>query len=237
MSGIGYDLGQSIDLLNIRIDCVNHMLEELVETGAKSDVDLELALSAMLRACQLAAESEWRLTHLLEKANDGIFRFDMRGLVDVSAPTEEQIDAIFACARLAWCNDATAKSYGYTTRHEVIGKWLHELMPPELPENRACIRASVENDYRMADTESVEIRADGSLQTFVNSIMGRIEDGQLVTVWGSFQRKTSANRDDVGKIVSQLEQIAAAETLPDNVRPQLADVMRSLKQASHRTAN
>jgi PAS domain-containing protein len=231
------DLGQLIDLLQVRIDCVDDVLSSLLETGTKTDVDLELALEAMLRACQLAAESEWRLTHLLEKANDGVFRFDMRGVVDVTAPVEEQVDAIFACCQLAWCNDATAKSYGYSTRHEVIGKWLHELMPPELPENRACIRAEVVNHYRLLDTESVETLADGSLQRFSNTAMGRVENGRLVTVWGSFQRQIRHDRDEIGEIMSKLAQIAAANTLPDHLRPQLVDLMRSLKQAGHRTAN
>jgi signal transduction histidine kinase len=83
--------------------------------------------------------------------------------------------------------------YGYTEARELVGTRVVDLHNEGDPTNREQIRAFIRAGYRLADSETREHDRDGRPRVFLNNIVGFIEDGHLVRVWG-MQRDVSEQR-------------------------------------------
>jgi PAS domain S-box-containing protein len=113
-----------------------------------------------------------------------VWKFELDGPVRTSDPPDEQVDAIFRHAVLAGCNDAMARNYGYPRSDAVLGARLSDLLPAA-DVNRAYIRRFVTSNYRLANEESHEAGESGEPRIFLNNFVGVIEDGLLVSAWGT----------------------------------------------------
>ena len=126
-----------------------------------------------------------RYRAFLETSSDAIWRFELDAPVPTGMPVDEQVDAIFARAWLAECNDRMAHTYGYEDADALVGARLPQLMPPGHARNREYIRRFVESGYRLTDEESHEIDRRGQPKVFVNNLIGIVEDGELRRAWGT----------------------------------------------------
>src|SRR5437870_2134744 len=98
-----------------------------------------------------------------------------------------------ARARIAECNDAMARMYGYGEARELVGTRLADLHNVTDPANREQIRAFLRAGYRVSDSETREHDREGRVRVFLNNVVGFIEDGHLVRVWGT-QRDVTDQR-------------------------------------------
>ena len=113
-----------------------------------------------------------------------VWRFELDGPVRTSDPPDEQVHAIFRHAWLAACNDAMARMYGHDRADTIVGTRLSELLP-DVPRNRAYLRHFVTSGYQLAGEESHEVAKDGATRIFVNNFVGVVEDGLVVSAWGT----------------------------------------------------
>jgi PAS domain S-box-containing protein len=116
--------------------------------------------------------------------------------------TDEQVAYAYRHGWLAECNDAMARMYGYSRAEEIVGARLPDLLIETDPANTAFIGAFMESGFRLEDVESHEKDRHGGDKYFVNSLVGIVEDGQLVGAWGTQRDVTGQHladgvRDDV----------------------------------------
>ncbi|MGH7520299.1 MAG: PAS domain S-box protein [Gemmatimonadales bacterium] len=137
--------------------------------------------------------AEERYRSFIAQSSEGVSRLEIDPPVPVTLPEDDQIDRLYAGARIAECNDAMARMYGHKEARELVGTALADLHNVGDPANREQIRAFIRAGYRMSDSETREHAKDGKPRVFLNNVVGFIEDGTLVRVWGT-QRDVSDQR-------------------------------------------
>ncbi len=137
--------------------------------------------------------SEERYRAFIAHSSEGVSRLEIDPPIPITLPEEEQIDLVYQRARIAECNDAMARMYGYTEAGELIGSRLVDLHDVDDPANREQVRVFIRSGYRLSDSETRELARDGRPRVFLNNVVGFLEDGLLVRVWGT-QRDVSDQR-------------------------------------------
>src|SRR5438445_11721813 len=137
--------------------------------------------------------AEERYRSFIAQSSEGVSRLEIDPPVPITLPEEEQIDRLYAGARIAECNDAMARMYGYEEAHDLVGTTLANLHNVTDPANREQIRAFLRAGYRVANSETREHDREGRPRVFLNNVVGFVEDGHLVRVWGT-QRDVTEQR-------------------------------------------
>src|SRR5881296_107448 len=137
--------------------------------------------------------AEERYRSFIAQSSEGVSRLEIDPPVPISLPEEEQIDRLYAGARIAECNDAMARMYGYEEARDLVGTALASLHNVTDPTNREQIRAFLRAGYRVSDSETREHDREGRPRVFLNNVVGFVEHGHLVRVWGT-QRDVTAQR-------------------------------------------
>ena len=137
--------------------------------------------------------SEERYRAFIAQSSEGVSRLEIDPPLPVALPEDQQIDRLYDGARIAECNDAMARMYGYGEASELIGTRLADLHDVNDLANREQIRSFIRAGYRLSDSETRERARDGRPRVFLNNVVGFLEDGQLVRVWGT-QRDVSDQR-------------------------------------------
>jgi signal transduction histidine kinase len=141
----------------------------------------------------LLQRAEERYRSFIAQSSEGVSRLEIDPPVPVTLSEDEQIERLYAGARIAECNDAMARMYGHHEARELVGTRLADLHNVTDPANREQMRAFVRAGYRMSDAETREHDREGRSRVFLNNVVGFIEDGHLVRVWGT-QRDVTDQR-------------------------------------------
>ncbi|HYT63909.1 MAG TPA: PAS domain S-box protein [Gemmatimonadales bacterium] len=137
--------------------------------------------------------AEERYRSFIAQSSEGVSRLEVDPPVPLKLPEEEQVDRVYAGARIAECNDAMARMYGFKEARDLVGTRLAELHNVNDPTNREQIRSFIRAGYRVSNSETREHDRDGRPRVFLNNVVGFIEDGHLVRVWGT-QRDVTDQR-------------------------------------------
>jgi len=137
--------------------------------------------------------AEERYRSFIAQSSEGVSRLEIDPPVPINLSEEEQIDRLYAGARIAECNDAMARMYGFGEAGELVGTQLADLHNVADPTNREQIRAFIRAGYRVSDSETREHDREGRARVFLNNVVGFLEDGHLVRVWGT-QRDVTDQR-------------------------------------------
>jgi PAS domain S-box-containing protein len=137
-----------------------------------------------------------------------LWRFELGAPVRTSDPPDAQVDAIFQHARLAACNDTMARMYGHDRADTVVGARLTDLMP-DVQANREYLRRFVTSGYQLANEESHEVGGNGDAKVFLNHFVGVVDDGLLVSAWGT-QVDITAQREQELLLRQSDERLRAA---------------------------
>src|SRR5881394_2161295 len=137
--------------------------------------------------------AEERYRSFIAQSSEGVSRLEIDPPVPINLSEEEQIDRLYAGARIAECNDAMARMYGLGEARELVGTQLADLHNVTDPTNREQIRAFIRAGYRVSDSETREHDREGRARVFLNNVVGFVEDGHLVRVWGT-QRDVTEQR-------------------------------------------
>ncbi|MEA2691566.1 MAG: hypothetical protein QOJ16_953 [Acidobacteriota bacterium] len=132
---------------------------------------------------QLAAR-EAQLRFYFEQSPEGIWRLDLERPLPVATPEAEQIEHLYRYAQVAECNLAMARMLGFERPDDILGARLADLLPREEPRSRH-LPAFIRSGYRLAEAESHEVDREGRPRFFVHTMIGRVENGQLESAWGT----------------------------------------------------
>ena len=137
--------------------------------------------------------AEERYRSFIAQSSEGVSRLEIDPPVPINLTEEEQVDRLYAGGRIAECNDAMARMYGFGEASELLGTRLSDLHNVTDPINREQIRAFIRAGYRLSDSETREHDREGRPRVFLNNVVGFVENGQLVRVWGT-QRDVTEQR-------------------------------------------
>ncbi|MEX2156899.1 MAG: ATP-binding protein [Gemmatimonadales bacterium] len=156
-------------------------------------IERKRAEEAWRQQSELLRRGEERYRAFIAQSSEGVSRLEIDPPVPVALPEEEQVDRLYAGARIAECNDAMARMYGYNEARELVGTRLVDLHDGTNSVNREQVRTFVRSGYRVSNSETQERARDGRPRVFLNNVVGFVEDGHLVRVWGT-QRDVSDQR-------------------------------------------
>ena len=180
------------------------------------DVTIRRRAEAALRA------SEERYRAFISQSGEGIWRFELEHAVSVGLPEDTQVDQLYNHGSVAECNDVMARQLGMQAAHEVVGIHLQGLFDRADPQNEGVLRAFIRSGYRLTDVESHARDRDGRPRVFVNNIVGLVEHGFVVRMWGS--RRDITERKRAERVQAATYRISEAANSVDNLEDLYASI-------------
>ena len=162
--------------------------------------------------------SEERYRAFVKQSSEAICLFEIaHAPIAITLPPDEQIDLLYAQAVIGECNQKFADSHGYGAPEEMLGFRIGQIFPRLAQENVAYLRHFIESGHQLANVETKELSRDGTVKHFLNSLIGHVEEGRLLRVWGAKQ--------DITRIKQAEEEIRLLnEELEQRVRERTAEL-------------
>ncbi|MEW6365214.1 MAG: PAS domain S-box protein [Acidobacteriota bacterium] len=157
----------------------------LVTCGKDEVLAVVRNITARRQAEEALRRSEERYRSFISQSSEGIWLYESDEPLSVNLPEDEQIRVIYEHGRLVECNDAMARMYGFSRAEEIAGLSIAETLVPTDPANIEYLRKFIRSGYRLTDAESHEVDRYGNRRTFVNNLIGIVENGYLVRAWGT----------------------------------------------------
>jgi PAS domain S-box-containing protein len=178
------------------------------------------------RADQARQHSEENYRNFVSQSSEGIYRDDLKAPVAIDLPEDELIQRFLHDTFMVECNDAMAAMYGFTSGQELRGLHLSERVVAEDPRNIELAREFIRSGFRLLEHKSHEVDRYGNPKVFLNSMIGTVENGMLVRIWG-------IQRDVTEKVKLEESRRKAEEALRQNVA-QLREVTEELRLAKEK---
>ncbi len=171
-------------------------------------------------------ESVSRYRTFFDQSAEGIWRCELEEPVPAELPAEEQVDRFYRHAFLAECNRGMARMYGLSEPAELIGSRLNDLLPRSDSHNVEYLRSFVRSGYRLSGAESHELDREGKTKYFLNNLIGVLENGRLMRVWGTQLDITERKRLE-DELRRRAEDLAGADRRKDQFLAMLAHELRN----------
>jgi two-component system cell cycle sensor histidine kinase/response regulator CckA len=161
-------------------------------------------------------QSTERYRFFISRTAEGVWRATVEPPIPVAAPEDEQVHRCTRDVRLVEVNDAMSRMYGCATPDELVGSQLSSTFDLDDPRSVEFFRAFVRSGYRTVELESFEFDRHGAPHWFVNNLLGVVEDGMLIAVWGTQRDVTEhrMNEEMVRATRDRMEAIVEASPLP-----------------------
>jgi PAS domain S-box-containing protein len=130
-------------------------------------------------------EKDVHFKAFMEHSVEGIWCVDFDRPFNIDLPEDEQFDLVYKHGYLSDANDVYARSMGFKSGKELIGRRIEEFAPRSEPKNVAAVKELIRSRYKLKGAETVESYIDGVTRYLLNFSSGIIEDGHLVRVWGT----------------------------------------------------
>lgn len=172
-------------------------------------------------------ESEERFRSFVENSGEGIYLTEFNPPIPIDLPLEEQIKRKYYDGHIVYCNDVFARMYGVEKAEDIIGKMrpLDAHGTDSNPENNQIYRKFIGANYRIMNAVTEELNKNGTKFYVSNNIVGIIENGHLVRLWGSQQDITERilTQQELQKSSQQLRNLSThLQTLREEERTRIA---------------
>jgi PAS domain S-box-containing protein len=142
-------------------------------------------ITARKEAEEALRQSQDRYKAFLQQCSEGIYRFELDSPVPVTLPVAEQIKRFATDGYMAECNEVMAQMYGFEKAEDILSQGIDDLLVMSDPANIEYLSRFIQSGYRLNDSESHERDKQGRDKYFLNNLVGIVQDGCLVSVWGT----------------------------------------------------
>ena len=129
--------------------------------------------------------SSRRYKTFIDTSSEGIWLLEFDIPIDTSLPLKQQVKLIFDRGRFAQANAALVEMHGETSAKHVEGKQLQDLIVRDDPQNIDYFTKFITSSYRLSGVESHQKDIVGIDKYFRTSLVGIVENGFLVSAWGT----------------------------------------------------
>ncbi|MET0753075.1 MAG: PAS domain S-box protein [Pyrinomonadaceae bacterium] len=159
--------------------------KQIIIDGKVCLLGMGVDISERMKAENALRQSEDRYRAFIKHSNEGIWRFEMVYPLPMHLPIAEQIEKLYENSRLAECNDMKAQQHGFSAASDLIGKSLGEFLVRSDENNKAYLNKFIKSGYHLIDNETHEKDKNGDDKYFLSNLIGIVQDGNLVGIWGA----------------------------------------------------
>jgi PAS domain S-box-containing protein len=160
--------------------------------------------------------------HAYELSSEGIWKVELHEPVSTTLPVDVILDHCKKFAIITDCNDNIARTFGYSSANELIGKPISDLMNLEEPKIQLFLKELIENDFHSANIQTTERDKNGNIIHLLNNITCILENDKMVRVWGTVQ--------DITTLTKTEEQLRQSELFYRNLITESLDGMLLTKE-------
>jgi two-component system cell cycle sensor histidine kinase/response regulator CckA len=164
---------------------------------------------------QLEEKSKERYRSFVQQSTEGVWLVEMEKPISIKLSEDEQIEIFYKYGYIAECNKVMAQMYGLSDAAEMIGARLSDLLIPSNPANIDYLKAFIRAGYKLTDAESQEVDFEGNPKFFLNNLIGIIEEGFVMRVWGTQRDLTEVKHTDESLRASEARHKALLQAVPD----------------------
>jgi PAS domain S-box-containing protein len=166
-------------------------------SGRDMLIESFIDLSEQKKAEDALRQSEERYRAFIANSSEGIFRFAADCDIPVTLPADDQIALTIQHGRIAECNDAMARMYGYERAEELAGQKLETIIDVNDPRMLEFMHKFIRDGYHVTDYETEERDRAGKTRWFANTMTGVIRNGSVVHLWGARKDITERKRAEM----------------------------------------
>ncbi|EMJ86708.1 PP2C family protein-serine/threonine phosphatase [Leptospira meyeri] len=134
------------------------------------------------------------LESFIHLSKDAIWCYELDIPMPISLSLEEQMEYVWNHSVIRESNLAMAKFYGYQSVHEIVGKYLKDLVTLK---SVFLLRKFIEGTYQLENYEYIVELSDGNQRVFLMNSHGQVEDGHLLRIWGQQIEISSIRESEV----------------------------------------
>lgn len=174
--------------------CTLALLPEVLQSGewlhslSEENRHFVLRIGQALESCTGIKKAQQRWYEFLKISPFLVWYAEARPPIRVDLPEDDQVQAMAKNLRIIECNDSFARRNGYSSGLELYGLPLISMYRQDNHDLQHFIRAFVRNDYRIFDQLATIEDAQGEMHTSNASMVGQVEGGLLLDVWGMAHR-------------------------------------------------
>ncbi|MBU6413544.1 MAG: PAS domain-containing protein [Planctomycetes bacterium] len=167
------------------------------------DVGARIAAEEALKA------SEQRYRDFVIRSAEAVFRIENRNPIAIDASVRDVVEQFVDLAVITECNDAMAAMFDCREASELTGVALKKVLDLNDPVNRELVQRFVSGGLRLVDAEARRLDSNGNERWFRVSMVGHIENGEFVRVWG-IQREETQQKLAQSELADAQARLAAA---------------------------
>ncbi|MFP2908638.1 PAS domain-containing protein [Pyxidicoccus sp. 3LFB2] len=140
------------------------------------------------RTTEALEASDERYRTFVAQSTEGIWRLEVQPPIDTRLPEDAQVQSLLRQGTIAEANDVMARMTGFQTGQALVGTSLSQLLLLLTHSEEAvagAVRPFVRQGYRLEDVETRQLGPDGVERVRLANLVGVVEQGRLVRVWGT----------------------------------------------------
>jgi PAS domain S-box-containing protein len=168
------------------------------------------------RALKRLKDSDDRYRAFLANSSEGIWRYELDEPIPVTLPVDDQIGLFYKRGYIAECNEVFARTHGYSGVDQILGWRVRDLLVQLDPDRvNEYARAFIRGGYRLIGAEAGEVDIHGNTKYFLSNLIGIVENGTLIRVWGTQRDITQQKRAEAALRESEERFAKAFHASPD----------------------